>query len=121
MLSSEHFALMDKRLKLIYNPKESFSGKNILLSGSFMQMKCIGGKSLCSSMYNAQRSDQITIKSLFSQFTIFNMTHQIRTKYKSKKIVYMILEHYLLIIQKVLNGHKKVECLNQSPKELKIL
>ena len=45
MLSSEHFDLMDKRLKLIYNPKEPFGGKSILLSGDFMKMKCIGGKS----------------------------------------------------------------------------
>ena len=85
MLSSEYFALMDKRLRLIYKHSEPFGGKSILLSGDFMQMKCIGGKYLCSSMYNAQTSDQIMARNLFSQFTIFNMTHQIRTKCKKQK------------------------------------
>ena len=85
MLSSENFALMDKRLRLIYKPSEPFGGKSIFLSGDFMQMKCIGGKSLCSSMYNAQTSDQIMAKNLFSQFNIFNMTQQIRTKCKKQQ------------------------------------
>ena len=36
-------------------------------------------------MYNSQTIDQITTKSLFSQFIIFNITQQIRTKCKKQQ------------------------------------
>ena len=86
MLSAEFLVLMDKRLRLIYKYDQVFGGKIILLSGDYLQINVIGGTDIFSSMYNSYTNNQIMERNLFSQFSIFDMTQQIRAKYEKQKM-----------------------------------
>ena len=78
MLPSNYLALLDERLKLIYDSLQNFGGISILLSGDFVQMPSLGGTDLYKVLYVRKNNVERKASSLFSNFEIFHMNKQVR-------------------------------------------
>ena len=82
MLSAEFLALLDKRMRQLYNADQTYGDMSILLSGDFLQMKCVFGTDLCDALYSPFQPTQQRAKALFTEFSIFQMTAQVRAHCK---------------------------------------
>ena len=71
--------MMDHKLRQIYDPNKMFGGKDILLSGDFLQMKAFG-TTICNSLYVTVTENDVNCRRLISEFDVFHIEEQVRSK-----------------------------------------
>ena len=85
MMSAEFLVLLDSRLRLLYDERKPFGGKNVILSGDYLQMACTFGTPLCSALYLTTNSDKTEARNLFSLFKVFHVNDQVRATCEKQK------------------------------------
>jgi hypothetical protein len=76
MLSTQFLALLDTRLRSIYNSDQTFGGISILLIGDFIQLP-VTGHDLWSVMYGSVSCKDGTAHNLLQQFHVKELTFSI--------------------------------------------
>jgi hypothetical protein len=78
MLNTKFLVLLDTRLRSMYNPGIRFGGISILLIGDFIQLPVTTGCDLWSVMYGTVNGNDATVRNLFQQFHVHELTANMR-------------------------------------------
>ncbi len=79
MLSAQFLVLLDRRLRSMYKPDQTFGGISVLLIGDFIQLPVTTGRDLWSVMYGTVSGNDGTACELFQQFCVIELTINIRS------------------------------------------
>ena len=75
---AEYLVLLDSRLRLLCHESKPFRGKNVLLSGDYLQMASTFGTPMCSAPCLTISSEKTEARNLFSLFKVFYINDQVR-------------------------------------------